>query len=215
MRIHRPEAPPSEPRRLVYVADPMCSWCFGFAPVLAEVEARFAESVPVLCVLGGLAPDDDAPMDGETKAYVRAAWRAVAARTGVAFNDAFWERCEPRRSTWPACRAVLVAGERGAEMFAAIQRAYYVEARDPSRRATLLELAGELELDVDAFDRALDANPTRELLALHFAERDRLGVRGYPSLILEQGGAATVIAAGWTPLDLVLERLAASGVTGA
>ena len=26
-----------QPPRLIYFADPMCSWCYGFAPEMAEV----------------------------------------------------------------------------------------------------------------------------------------------------------------------------------
>ena len=73
----------SGPRRLIYVADPMCSWCYGFAPVLAEVEARLKPELPLTLVLGGLAPDDDAPMQAGMRRYVQDAWRAVAARTGA------------------------------------------------------------------------------------------------------------------------------------
>ena len=60
--------------------------------------------------MGGLAPDSDEPMPAEMRTYVQQAWRAVTARTGVAFEHRFWEECAPRRSTYPACRAVIAAG---------------------------------------------------------------------------------------------------------
>lgn len=201
----------SGPRRLIYVADPMCSWCYGFAPVLAQVEARLEAELPLTLVLGGLAPDDDAPMEEGMRRYVQDAWRAVEARTGARFEHAFWERQEPRRSTWPACRAVILAGARGREMFAAIQRAYYAEARDPSRRETLVELAEELGLDADDLERRLDAPETHALLARHLAQRDRLGVRAYPSLVLEEPGSSQSLASGWSPAGPILDRLDAAG----
>jgi len=187
---------PGRPR-LWYVADPMCSWCWGFAPVLTELEPRLRPGVELRLVLGGLAPDDEAPMDAATMRYVRSAWRAVEQRTGARFEHAFWERCTPRRSTWPACRAVLAAGERGREMFAAIQRAYYTEARDPSDRATLVAIAAELGFDPAAFGARIDADETRAALARDFERRDRLGVSGYPSLALERDGEARLLTRGW------------------
>lgn len=191
---------------LLYIADPMCSWCYGFAPVLAALEPRLRDGVAVRLVLGGLAQDDDAPMDAETRAYVQGAWRTVEARAGVPFEHAFWERCTPRRSTWQACRAVLAAGERGREMFAAIQRAFYREARDPSDRATLVELAGEMGLDRARFDAALDSREVHAALARDFALRDALGVRGYPSLATLDEGRARVLTAGWVDAE-ALERV--------
>ena len=44
--------------RLLYVMDPMCSWCWGFAPVLdALAEQAGAAGVGVDLVLGGLRRD--------------------------------------------------------------------------------------------------------------------------------------------------------------
>jgi len=195
--------------QLLYVADPMCSWCWGFAPVLASVTADLPDDVGVRLVLGGLAPDSDVPMDDAMVRYVQDAWHAVAARSGAEFNHAFWEQHHPKRSTWPACRAVLAAGERSREMYEAIQRAYYLEAHDPSDRATLIELAGELGLDPAKFDATLDAPETHALLAEEFALRDRLGATGYPSVGLERNGELKLIAAGWNDepaLRAIFER---------
>lgn len=199
---------------LFYVADPMCSWCWGFANVLSEIERELDPGVELRLVLGGLAPDDDQPMSPEMRAYVQRAWDAVGKRTGARFDPTFWERCSPRRSTWPACRAVLVAGERGRDMFEAIQRAYYTEARDPSDRATLLELAGELGLDVERFDILLDAPETQVRLEADFALRDRLGVTGYPSLVLERGAERISITQGWSDGALVRAALGNVGALG-
>jgi putative protein-disulfide isomerase len=41
--------------RLIYVMDPMCSWCWGFAPVAdALVQQARAAGVPLHLVMGGL-----------------------------------------------------------------------------------------------------------------------------------------------------------------
>lgn len=191
---------------LHYVADPMCSWCWGFAATLAAIESRLVPSARVQLVLGGLAPDSDQPMDDATKVYVQQAWRAVAAASGAVFEHEFWQRCQPRRSTWPACRAVLAAGEHGRAMFAAIQRAYYLEARNPSDAATLIELAGELGLDVGVFAERLDSDATRAQLAAQFELRDRLGAQGFPTLVLQQGERVEVLARGFVQL-VALEPL--------
>lgn len=52
--------------RLIYVADPMCSWCYGFGPQLADLRARLADTlgapVPVTLVTGGLRPGQREPL---------------------------------------------------------------------------------------------------------------------------------------------------------
>ena len=184
--------------RLLYVVDPMCSWCWGFTGVRAEVSEEFPDLEWQL-VMGGLAPDSDEPMDEETRAYVQDAWRAVAQRTGAEFNHDFWTECAPRRSTYPSCRAVIVAGESGKseEMLAAIQRAYYQEARNPSDTETLTALAADIGLDPAAFETALHSPDTQTRLEGDFALRSAIGAYSFPSVGLLDGEEAQLVATGW------------------
>lgn len=196
-RFHnQPWQSPMQPT-LLYVADPMCSWCFGFAPVLSRVRGDLRADVDFRLVLGGLAPDDEEPMDEEMRGYIRDAWKAVEARTGVSFNWDYWERNRPRRSTWPACRAVLLAEDKQDRMFAAIQNAYYRDARDPSDLSVLVELADELGLDADEFRVALGSAPSQARLEQHFALRRKLGAKSFPSLGFEHGGECRLLSSGW------------------
>ena len=196
---------------LTYVGDPMCSWCYGFAPQWEQVRAALRPEVRVSWVQGGLAPDSDEPMPEELRAYVQGAWRAVRERTGVEFNWAFWEECEPRRSTYPACRAVLAAEalRPGATpaMFDRIQRAYYAEARNPSDAQTLVGCAVDLGLEADAFAQALAAPATQATLERDFARRDALGASGFPSLIGRAGERVELLARGWAPAAEVLRAV--------
>ncbi len=199
-------------RTLYYVTDPMCSWCWGFAPVMRSVQAELAPSVEFRLVMGGLAPDSSEPMPAEVRAYVQSAWDAVEQATGAKFNRDFWALCEPRRSTWPACRAVLAAEalERGSgqRMSDAIQRAYYLQARNPSERGTLLDLAKELGFDAEAFDDVLDSPANRAALKSDLALRDNLGVTGFPTLCAARtAGDLHTIARGRAPASQVLAAL--------
>ena len=139
--------------KLYYVADPMCSWCWGFAPVLATLRTVLPPTLKVHYIMGGLAPDSNEPMPATVRSYVRNAWRQVEKQTGASFNWDYWEKCRPRRSTYPACRAVLAAAQQGAgeAMFNAIQQAYYLAAQNPSDLETLYHLAAQLDLDVKRF----------------------------------------------------------------
>ncbi|MGA1195890.1 MAG: DsbA family protein, partial [Candidatus Latescibacterota bacterium] len=88
---------------LYYVADPMCSWCWGFQANLMQIKEALPSELPLVYVMGGLARDSAEPMPEDVKAYVKNAWRQVTAETGAVFNWDFWKVCEPRRSTYPSC----------------------------------------------------------------------------------------------------------------
>ena len=81
-------------KTLYYVADPMCSWCWGFQPVLEKVKEALPEELSPVYIMGGLARDTDDPMPDVMQAHIQRAWREVAAITGASFNWDFWEKCK-------------------------------------------------------------------------------------------------------------------------
>ena len=94
-------------KELVYFADPMCSWCYGFAPVVAAVEQQFRGRLPLRLVMGGLRAGQTRPMRDADKEYIRDAWTRVNAASGQPFDFAFFEREGFVYDTEPACRAVV------------------------------------------------------------------------------------------------------------
>lgn len=179
----------SVPAILYHVYDPMCSWCWGYRESWDQLRTALPKSVQLVNVVGGLAPDSDEAMPLEQQRTIAGYWEAVAEQTGAEFNFDFWKNCKPRRSTYPACRAVIAAGHQRAEqaMIDAIQRAYYLRAMNPSDNSTLIILARELGLDEQAFADDLVSPETRAELQQNFMLRRKINVYSFPSLVLVQG----------------------------
>ncbi len=177
------------PFTLFYVHDPMCSWCWGYQRTWEQLRAALPESVTVVNIVGGLAPDTDEPMPLELQKTISGYWAKVAEQTGAEFNFDFWKNCQPRRSTYPACRAVLAADKQQAEqaMIDAIQHAYYLRAMNPSDNNTLVTLAAELGLDEKQFSEDLTSPEIQAALEQDFALRRKIGVYSFPSLVLARG----------------------------
>ncbi|WMP16228.1 DsbA family protein [Thiothrix lacustris] len=197
---------------LYYVHDPMCSWCYAFRPIWMQIQQQLPATIRVQYVLGGLAPDSDQPMPPETRAYVQSQWhKIIQSVPGTVFNFAFWEQCQPRRSTYPACRAVLLAREQGQDgeiaMIHAIQDAYYQHAQNPSDTDTLCALAQQIGLDVAAFARNLNAETTQQALLAEMALARRIGGNSFPSLFLQRDGKIRRVAHDYTNAGRVLAEI--------
>jgi len=178
------------PVTLYYAHDPMCSWCWAFRSTWDHVSGAIAGNIKLVRLLGGLAPDTVEPMPEELQHMLRDTWRNIQARVpGTEFNFDFWSKCKPRRSTYPACRAVIAAcrqrGENHEPMTRAIQRAYYLEARNPSDDETLVALANDLHLDVDQFSRDLNSKETRRELDRHIVLCRHMNIPGFPALVVQ------------------------------
>lgn len=179
---------------LYYIHDPMCSWCWGFRPTLERLLADLPADIGVQRLLGGLAPDTDKPMPQEMRVWLQQTWRTISERIpGTQFNHDFWTRCAPRRSTYPACRAVIAARRQDPKldeaMTYAIQRAYYLQARNPSDGQTLVELAGEIGADAVAFAENLIAAEIQAELEREIELIRAMDAWRFPSLVLDLDGS--------------------------
>lgn len=177
---------------LYYVHDPMCSWCWAFQPVWKEIQTALPDELPVKLILGGLAPDSDAPMPEDMQQFLQQTWKKIQTVVpGTQFNFDFWTKAQPRRSTYPACRAIIAVKKQNTElegpMINAIQNAYYLEAKNPSDADTLISLANTLGLDSEQFSVDLNATDTQQELNRQILFHQQLNSQGFPSLILSDG----------------------------
>ena len=173
----------------------MCSWCWGYRPVSDRLLQELPDTVKLKKIVGGLAPDSDQPMPAEVRDKIATAWERIHQMLGTEFNFDFWSECEPRRSTYPACRAVLAAGRQGKydEMTDAIQRAYYLRAMNPSDLETLETLAAELNIDVGRFCIDVRSPEIESDLQRERSFSRKSPIDGFPSLALEIDGVMSAV----------------------
>jgi len=198
--------------RLVYFADPMCSWCYGFSPVIAALAERFEDRLPLDLVMGGLRAGNTEPMRDKDKEFIRGSWTRVGAATGQPFDFSFLDREGFVYDTEPACRAVVTARRllpRLALPFTArISQAFYAENRDMTSPEEIAGVAEEAGFDRGQYSAAFLAPDSRNETFRDFLTAQELGIRGFPTLIAgsEDKGYA-LVTNGYRPLEDVLEPL--------
>ncbi|MCB1857788.1 MAG: DsbA family protein [Gammaproteobacteria bacterium] len=197
---------------LFYVHDPMCSWCWAFRPTWLRIVEALPETINYRLLLGGLAPDSGEAMPIELQQRLEDTWRAIERRVpGTVFNFAFWRQCRPRRSTYPACRAVIAARKQGKEfeepMILGVQQAYYLQARNPSDDETLIAIAETLDLALPRFATDLNSATTQAQLEQEIRWGQLIGARGFPSLVLETAAGYRLLDYDYLDPGVVLDRL--------
>ena len=200
---------------LVYFADPMCSWCWGFAPVITAIEARFGDALPIRLVMGGLRPGTTEPMTETRKAETRSHWEHVHAASGQPFDHAFFAREGFVYDTEPASRAVVVMRRRGmGDALAGLKRlqaAFYAENRDVTDPVELTAIAAELGFEADAFAADFQSDAARRETAQDFALSQGAGITGFPTLIAGAGaeGGYGLVTQGFQRGERILPALEA------
>lgn len=197
--------------RLIYVGDPMCSWCWGFAP---EIES-LAEDHPVEVVVGGLRPGPMAQtLDDGLAGFLRGHWTEIAERTGQPFDTAFLDR----RDGWvydtePAAIAVTRFREihepLTLDFFTTVQEAFYAEGRDVTDFSVLADLASGYGVEPEEFAISLEGDEARELAWKDFTRARNWGISGFPTLVGELAdGRLALLARGWSRAELLRDRIA-------
>ena len=200
-------------KHLLYVADPMCSWCYGFAPVIAAIADHFGDRLPVELMMGGLRAGNTKPFTAEDKRTIGGHWRKVESATGQPFDFA---RMEAREGwvydTEPACRAVVTMRLLNPGMALAykarVQHAFYAEGRDTAADAVLADIAAEMGVDREMFFAELISPEARRETQRDFLAAQKAGIRGFPALLAGDGaGRYILVSNGYRPLDGLPEAL--------
>lgn len=194
----------------------MCSWCYAFKPVLQQLRRQLPDTIEFITLLGGLAADTDSPMPDEMQQQLQATWQRIEQKVpGVRFNYDFWQQCQPRRATYPACRAVIAAHSFDKDeaknyeqsMIEAIQNAYYQHAQNPSDNSVLINLAKQIGLDEQSFQSLLTSEQTQRELEQQMAASQQLNARSYPSLIIKIGDGFWPLSIDYSSPEPILETI--------
>jgi putative protein-disulfide isomerase len=194
--------------QLIFVGDPMCSWCYGFGKELSAVlQAR--PDLPLQIVVGGLRAGGSEVLDEAGKQFRLTHWARVEAASGLPFNrEALMARKGFVYDTEPICRAVVAARNIAPEaplldVFRALQHAFYVDGLNTTDPETLarvtaqaLTVAGHpatAQAVLDQYQSTATIEEARE----DFRKARRWGINSFPALLMEVGDELYSVAPGY------------------
>jgi putative protein-disulfide isomerase len=198
-------------RILWYFADPMCSWCWGFSPVIEAVRDTYQGRLTLALMLGGLRAGNTRPVTAEFRNEILGHWRAVQSRCGQAFTfdgalpDGFVYDTEPPSRAVVAMGAIQPASVF--PYFTAIQHAFYVDRRDVTKPEALAELARGWDVDAADFLGHFESDAVKQETQTHFRRTREAGVTGFPTVVLQDENGFEALSAGYAPLDVLRDGI--------
>lgn len=197
--------------QFIYIADPMCSWCYGFSPEMHQVQVAF-NHIPLRLVMGGLRPNNKEKIN-HMKGFLREHWEQVNARSSQPFNYAILDDPQFIYDTEPPVRAVVtvrkVMPEVEFDFFCEVQKSFYVKNRDTSDVTTFHEIfdACQWKIDRKEFARLFESEELKTETRRDFQFASQLGVRGFPSLILYREDQYYMVSRGFEESASIVKRL--------
>ena len=197
--------------QLIYIGDPMCSWCWGIAPGLDALRDQFQDQISFRLVLGGLRPGGGDPWTPQFTDFLRSHWEHVHEASGQPFNFGLLERADFHYDTEPPCRAVRIVRdlepEKEFDFFKSIQHRFYVENEDPGGTSFYQSLCEAHGVDTDVFLAHFTDDPYRQYVRADFSQSQAWGVRGFPSVLLQKENQLYPVTLGFTSFQKMQDRL--------
>jgi len=176
--------PYSHLSEVIFVADPMCSWCYGFSPELDKLR-RELEGVPFSMIMGGLR-DGDIFDEAKLRNHL-GYWQAVHEATGLPFDDTAISQKYFNYTTEPACRAVVtvrtMTPSKEYLAYEALQRAFYAQGKDITQAAIIAEVIASVGIDKSAFLEKFHSEEMKRATAADKQKARTYGVNSFPTLI--------------------------------
>ena len=185
-------------KEIIAVLDPMCSWCWGFEPVLQKLQETLPGDTKISLVLGGLRSKGDQVWNIEFRSYLKENWTNVQARTGQVFNMDLLDKEVFEYDTEPACRAVVVVRElderRQFSFFRELQKAFYTQSKDISLTDVLVDIVEENGLDKREFLNLFESEKMKEKTRNDSYKARSMGANAFPSLVfIDEEGHLCVV----------------------
>ena len=192
----------NEDREIIYIGDPMCSWCWGISPQLNALQ-RYAEanSIPFSIVMGGLRAGGGQVWNDDFKTFLKHHWEEVSSRSGQPFSFTLLESTNFNYDTEPACRAIVsvrnLAPEKVLAFYELTQHYFYVRSQDPKNLTFYQPICEQLEINFIDFSSLFNSDLMRHSTQEDFDKSSQMGVRGFPTVLYRINDRLHVVARGY------------------
>lgn len=195
----------TEKTEIIYIGDPMCSWCWGISPALIKLRDHYrSKEVGFRVVVGGLRPGGGDPWNQEMKDFLREHWGHVTEKSGQPFGYELMDKEDFNYDTEPSCRAIVAAkplvGDQEMEFFEEVQRKFYVESEDPGALLFYESICEKFNMDFSEFSQRFESEEVRYETRNEFMLNRQWGVQGYPSIVLLHRDQLFLVAHGYATL---------------
>ncbi len=196
--------------KIIYIGDPMCSWCYGIAPQWQKVYEHYKETAEIEIIMGGLRPYHNVPMT-EMKDFLAEHWQQVNKVTNQKFSYGILDDASLVYDTEPPCRATAIvrqiAPDQAVPFFELIQEDFYAENKYLGSADAYTESLEALDIPVAAFAEAFESDTWKEQIKQDFQKSRTLGVNSFPTILVEKEGRVSVVAKGYSTSEQIMMRI--------
>ncbi len=192
--------------KLLFVTDPLCSWCWGTLPEVLSAREQMAQQVEFDLIMGGLQIGPPTGLVEYDKQRLRRLWQEVTNVTGRTFSGKIPEDFVYHSEV--ACRAVEIArnntGGPPWDFFYQLQASFYEDGLDISQPAVLANLLQIDEVDVSSL---ISDSHFVDAVRRHFELAASLSASALPTILLDTGEGYKLLSGGYITAEYLVAEI--------
>ena len=203
---------------VLYCYDAYCGWCYGFSPVMKQLQSAYADQLDVEVLSGGMMlPERPTPV-AVIAPHVQSAYKRVEELSGVKFGpDFLWHIFNPDKSDWyinsekPAIALCIFKEyypDRSLDFASELQYALNYEGRDLTDNEAYRHLLKKYNIPEEDFYTKLVSETYKDKAHYEFMLCKHLKVSGFPAVFLQVSqNKVYALANGYTDYATLSARL--------
>lgn len=191
--------------KMFYFTDAMCSWCYGFSPVIKKLKENYSD-IDLQIVSGGYLPGNKEVMTAEFEAFLEYHWKNVNLRSGQYFDfskkfisETFCYDTEPSGRALAVIQKLMP--DQDFEFLSLMQKSFYAEGKDITNDRVLAGLAEEMGIYQEVFLENFHSQEMKRKTVQGFEFSRQLGVQSFPTLLTLNNGSVQVVSPGFQAFD--------------
>ncbi|WP_026898341.1 DsbA family protein [Daejeonella oryzae] len=204
-----------KPYKIIYIFDALCTWCYGFSPVIKGLYDIFGSKFEFEVLSGGMILNERAGSHADPSQAINASYPNVESTTGITFGKAFLDHLEKGMINYSSEKPSIALSvfktfqPEKAVLFAHdLQQSIYFDGKDPNSTELYRYLAVNFGIDPDEFESMLLQENYKDAAYYDFALVKQLQVESYPAVLVQENESKFfLIAKGFTDFETLELRL--------
>ena len=201
---------------LTYYFDALCGWCYGFSPVISQIEKKYSSKLDIEVISGGLFLGERTGPVNQVAPYIKeGAYKRVEEFTGVKFGESFLNDIHVENkiilnSLHPAIAMAIVKKEKAEKAFQFAEKllsAIYFDGLNINDLDVLAKLSKEIGFDEVNFKNKLQDSSYLELAENEFKIFKDSPFGGMPALAIQINDQEILLSNGYSSFEDISKRL--------
>jgi putative protein-disulfide isomerase len=182
-------------KKLIYIYDAYCPWCYAFTPVVQQLYEHYRDSFEFEVLSGGMIVDDQIKTMGrvEKSESLRKSYQRIEEQTGAVFGEAFFGRIGNEETVMNSeipARALAVfrglpTSHSPIEFVHQMLNSLFLEGSNPNNIEFYKELATRFNLNPEIFAQNMEMEHFHQQARYDFFLAKQLQATAFPRLYLQ------------------------------